>query len=255
MLLGLAAILTLVLISGVLWHLVWRLYTVARWFARQGIRGPPYRFVVGSLLEMKRMLVAARANFTLDTGCHDYTSLIFPFFRRWVSDYGKTFLYWLGPIPVLCSTDMEIVQQVLGDRSDLFQKDYIYPSLEGIFGNGVGFANGDDWKRHRRVAYQVFNHENLKLLPAMTSQVTRKMIQQWCIQIEKSEMHQAEIDVSRGIDELTLGVIERVIFGNKYYKEAKEAFVAFKELQKLAAYAFSDPPVPGFRYIYIVSAC
>uniref|UniRef100_A0ACD6AEY6 Uncharacterized protein n=1 Tax=Avena sativa TaxID=4498 RepID=A0ACD6AEY6_AVESA len=249
MLLGLAAILTLVLISGVLWHLVWRPYTVARCFARQGIRGPPYRFLVGSLLEMKRMLLAERANFTLDTGCHDYTSLISPFFRTWVSDYGKTFLYWLGPIPAICSTDMEMVQQVLGDRSDLFQKDYLNPSLEVIFGKGVGFVNGDDWKRHRKVVYQVFNHENLKSLSSMTLEGTQKMIQQWCIQTEKGERHQAEIDVRLDLEELTIGLIERVVFGKNRYKEAREAFLAGKELQKLAVYAFSDPPVPGFRYL------
>ena len=85
----LAAILILWLISRSLWHLVWRPYAVAGWFERQGIRGPPYRFVLGSLWEMKQMLVAERTKAPLDISSHDYTSRINPFFHKWAADYGK----------------------------------------------------------------------------------------------------------------------------------------------------------------------
>jgi PHYB activation tagged suppressor 1 len=89
MVLSVAAALAVLLVSRALWHLVWRPYTVGRWFERQGIRGPPYRLVVGSLLEMRRMLIARRAQAPLDPGCHDYTSLAMPFFHKWASDYGR----------------------------------------------------------------------------------------------------------------------------------------------------------------------
>lgn len=244
-----AAILTIFLIPRAIWHLVWRPYTVTRWFERQGIRGPPYRLVVGSLLEIKRMMVAGRAKAPLDTGCHDYTPLAIPFFHKWFSDYGKTFLYWLGPIPAICSSDIELVKQMLEDRTDLFPKDYLNPSLEIIFGKGVVFANGDDWKRHRKVVNPIFHLDNLKSVQAIASEGAQKMIEQWCAQIEKQgDGHQAEIDMARCSEELTVEVIERVIFG-KTYREVREAFVAGKELQKLAFYALSDPPIPGFRYV------
>lgn len=88
----LAAVLTLLLISRhcarALWHLVWRPYAVARWFERQGIRGPPYRFAVGSLPELRRMLVAGRRK-ALDARSHNYISAVQPFFQKWASDYGK----------------------------------------------------------------------------------------------------------------------------------------------------------------------
>uniref|UniRef100_A0ACD6APJ3 Uncharacterized protein n=1 Tax=Avena sativa TaxID=4498 RepID=A0ACD6APJ3_AVESA len=245
----LAAILAISLISTrALWHLVWRPCTVARCFARQGIQGPPYRFLTGSVWEIRRMLVAGREKGPLATGCHDYTSLVNPFFHKWVSYYGKTFLYWIGPIPAICSTDMELVKQVLEDRTGLFQKEYLNPSLEGILGNGVISANGDDWRRHRRIVYPIFNHENLKSLFAMVWDGTQNMIEQWLTQIEKGDGHQTQLNMRPCSEELTLGIIEQVIFGKKY-KEAREAFAAGKELQKLAVYAFADPPVPGFRYL------
>ncbi|VAI35252.1 unnamed protein product [Triticum turgidum subsp. durum] len=242
----LAAILILWLISRSLWHLVWRPYAVAGWFERQGIRGPPYRFVLGSLWEMKQMLVAERTKAPLDIGSHDYTSRVNPFFHKWAADYGKTFLYWLGPTPTIYSTDLELVKQVLEDKTELFQKDYLNPILERIFGKGLVTTNGDDWKRHRRVVYPIFNHESLKSVSAMTREGTQKMIAQWCNQIEKGDGHQAEIDMRCYAEELTLGVIEQVIFGQNS-KESREVFVAGKEGQKLAVYAFADPQIPGFR--------
>ncbi|KAM3259399.1 hypothetical protein ACQJBY_050929 [Aegilops geniculata] len=244
----LAAILTLWLISRSLWHLVWRPYAVAGWFERQGIRGPPYRFVLGSLWEMKQMLISERTKVPLDISSHDYTSRVNPFFHKWAADYGKTFLYWLGPVPTIYSTDLELVKQVLEDRTELFQKDYLNPSLERIFGNGLLTTNGDDWKRHRRVVYPIFYHENLKSVSAMTRESTQKMIAQWCNLIEKGDGHQAEIDMGCYAEELTLGVIERVIFG-AHYKEAREVFAEGKEIQKLAVHAFADPRIPGLRSI------
>lgn len=85
-------------------------------------------------------------------------------------------------------------------------------------------------------------------MSAMVSEGTRQMMQRWCNQIQKSNDYQAETDMRRDSDELTLGVIARVIFGQDY-KEAWEVFVALKELQALAVYAFVDPPIPGFRYL------
>ncbi|XP_044949023.1 cytochrome P450 709B2-like [Hordeum vulgare subsp. vulgare] len=242
----LSATVVLLLISRALWYLVWRPYAVAWRFERQGIRGPPYKFVVGSMWDIKQMLVARRAKGPLDIGSHNYTSRVSPFFHKWTSDYGKTFLYWLGPTPAICSTDTELVKQVLDDRTNLFQKDYLNPSMETIFGKGLLTTNGDDWKRHRRIVYPIFNQEKLKSVSAMTSEDTQKMIEQWCTQIEKGN-GQAETDMRCCSDDLTLGVIERVIFGENC-KEAREVFIAGKEGQKLAVYAFADPPIPGFRY-------
>uniref|UniRef100_A0ACD5Y6Y0 Uncharacterized protein n=1 Tax=Avena sativa TaxID=4498 RepID=A0ACD5Y6Y0_AVESA len=239
-----AAILAISVISRSLWHLVWRPYTVARWFQRQGIRGPPYRIVVGSLLEMRRMNDAGRAakGSPANAQCHDYTSLVAPFFHKWASDY--------GPVPALCSTDMELLKQVLDDRTDLFQKDYLNPVLEIITRKGLLTASGDDWKRHYKVIGHIFKQDNLKSVSAVAREGTQKMIEQLCAKIESSSGgHQAEIDdMTRYSEELATGTIEQVIFG-KSYKETREVFVAGKEVQKLAAYALSDPSIPGYRYL------
>uniref|UniRef100_A0ACD5Z0W4 Uncharacterized protein n=1 Tax=Avena sativa TaxID=4498 RepID=A0ACD5Z0W4_AVESA len=218
-----------------LWYLVWRPYAVARWFREQGIQGPPYRLVVGSLPEFRRLLISGRG-YALDAGCHDYASLVHPYFQKWASDYGRTFLYWFGPIPAICSTDMELVKQVLADRTHLFQKDYLNPKFEIIFGKGLIFANGDDWKRHRRVVHPIFNHEKLV------------MMERWFAKMKKGNGHQVEIDIARDFRELTVTVIGRMIYG-KNYEDAWGVMQLLWEVQSLAISSFLDPPIPWFRYL------
>ena len=79
---------------------------------------------------------------------------------------GKTFLFWIGPIPAFFSTDLHLVKQVLADRTGLYQKDFLIPVLNFLFGNGVVFINGDDWKRHRKVVLPAFTHDKIKVTRA-----------------------------------------------------------------------------------------
>uniref|UniRef100_A0ACD6AF04 Uncharacterized protein n=1 Tax=Avena sativa TaxID=4498 RepID=A0ACD6AF04_AVESA len=230
-----------------LWYFVWRPYAVSRWFRRQGIEGPPYKLVVGSLAECRRLLIFGRAN-ALDAGCHNYVSLVQPFFQKWASDYGKTFLYWLGPIPAICSTDMELVKQVLGDRTYLFQKDYLTPKFEIILGKGLVLVNGDDWKRHRRVVHSVFNQEKLVSMSAIASEYTQQMMERWFAKIKKGNDHQLETDIVCDFDELTLRVIARLIYG-KNYEDAWEILHLLREVRELTISFFLDPPIPWFRYL------
>lgn len=81
---------------------------------------------------------------------------------------GRTFLYWIGPTPAIFSVDLELIKDVLRDRTGLFAKDFMIPVFKLLLGNGLILANGDDWKRHRKVVLPAFNHERIKVgLPAI----------------------------------------------------------------------------------------
>jgi hypothetical protein len=91
---------------------------------------------------------------------------------------GRTFLFWIGPIPAVFSTDLQLIKQVLADRTGLYQKDFLIPVLNSLFGNGVVFINGDDWKRHRKVVLPAFSHEKIKVrsrTPPPTSHIPISM--------------------------------------------------------------------------------
>lgn len=85
-----AALLPLLL--ALWWHLVWRPRAVARSFARQGIRGAPYTFLVGSMLKTKRLVVAGRTGAApMDAGNHDIVPVVLRPLHTWTAEYGKLF--------------------------------------------------------------------------------------------------------------------------------------------------------------------
>ena len=76
---------------------------------------------------------------------------------------GKTFLFWFGALPTLCVADVDLVKQVLAERTGLFPKNYLNANLEVLLGKGLVLVNGEDWKRYRKVVHPAFNLEKLKV--------------------------------------------------------------------------------------------
>ncbi|KAF8697899.1 hypothetical protein HU200_035396 [Digitaria exilis] len=131
-------------------HLVWRPYAVARTFARQGVRGPPYRFFVGNTVEAKAMRTAAVGE-ALDRGSHDIIPRVLPHYHAWASRYGKVFVSWSGTTPTLCAGRLDMVKRVLSDKTGLYVKPDPGPTIMSLLEMGLVFTEGDDWARHRRV--------------------------------------------------------------------------------------------------------
>ncbi|KAF8780752.1 hypothetical protein HU200_001189 [Digitaria exilis] len=133
-------------------HLVWRPYAVARTFARQGVRGPPYRFFVGNTVEAKAMRTAAVGE-ALDRGSHDIIPRVLPHYHAWASRYGKVFVSWSGTTPTLCAGRLDMVKRVLSDKTGLYVKPDPGPTIMSLLEMGLVFTEGDDWARHRRVVH------------------------------------------------------------------------------------------------------
>ena len=77
---------------------------------------------------------------------------------------GKIFLYWFGAVPTICVAEVELVKQVLAERTGrLFPKDYLNANMEALLGKGLVLTNGEDWKRHRKVVHPAFNLDKLKV--------------------------------------------------------------------------------------------
>jgi hypothetical protein len=163
---------------AVLLHLVWRPYAAARAFARQGVRGPAYRFFVGNNDEVKAML-AATSGETLDVSCHDFVPRVMPHYRAWTSRYGRVFLSWFGPKPTLCVGDYDMAKRVLSDRSGLYAKPDPGPGIMSLLGMGLVFTEGDDWVRHRSVVHPAFSMDKLKAMTGAIAACATEVIAAW----------------------------------------------------------------------------
>jgi len=267
-------------------HLVWRPYAITRRFRAQGVRGPEYRFFTGSLGEIKRLrgegaavtldvddhdfipmvqphlrkwiaLYGTSSSVVTDlvAGVLRPSSALERFLGRIVVFLtyeapcvaaGKTFLYWTGARPNVCVTDVNVVRQVLFDRTGLYPKNLMNPHISRLLGKGLVLTDGDDWKRHRKVVHPAFNMDKLKMMTATMSDCARSMMYEWEAQLAKGG--EVEIELSSRFEELTADVISHTAFGSSY-DEGKRVFLAQRELQYLAFSTFFNVQIPALKYL------
>ncbi|KAF8768716.1 hypothetical protein HU200_007274 [Digitaria exilis] len=230
-------------------HLVWRPYAVSRAFAAQGVNGPAYRFFVGNTGETGAMQAAASGE-SLDRGSHDTTTRVMPYVRAWTSLYGKVFLWWSGPRPVLNVGDYDMVKRILSDKSGLYVKPDPGPSIMAMLGNGLIFSEGDVWARHRRVVHPAFAMDKLKMMTGTFEASAREVIVgAWEARVEAAATtKEATVEVGEQFTELTADVISHTAFGSSY-RQGKEVFMAQRELQFMAMASMNKVHVPGLEYV------
>jgi PHYB activation tagged suppressor 1 len=88
----------------VLW---WRPRRVEEHFARQGIRGPPYRFFIGCVREMVALMVAASAKpMPPPYRSHNVLPRVLAFYHYWRKIYGAS---PSSPCPAPTYTDTHVL--------------------------------------------------------------------------------------------------------------------------------------------------
>ncbi|KAJ3696621.1 hypothetical protein LUZ61_000326 [Rhynchospora tenuis] len=244
---GSILVIILSLLLRVLLNHLWRPYVITKWYREQGIHGPKYKFIYGCYEEIMKLTSSAK-EIKMDINSHDFTPRVFPHFLKWMSAYGKTFLFWYGPIPQIFISDMELVKQVLSDKAGFFLKADTLPAFEALLGKGLVLTNGLDWARHRRILSPAFTTDKLKRMTRKMTECTRTMIEGWENRIEQDQKRQIEIDLNDQFLELTADVISHTAFGSSFI-EGKEVFSAQKELLVLAFESILNATYPGFDYL------
>jgi cytochrome P450 len=84
--------------------------------------------------------------------------------EKWCRRYGPTYRFDLGPRRVVVFADAETINTVLRDRPDGFRRwSEIQTISEEMWGTaGVFAAEGDDWRRQRRLAVTALNSNHLQ---------------------------------------------------------------------------------------------
>ncbi|KAJ1274632.1 hypothetical protein BS78_05G076200 [Paspalum vaginatum] len=201
---------------AVLVRLAWRPHAVTRPFARQGVRGPPYRFFLGNTGEFRAMWAAAAScGATLDRSSHDIVPLLMLHLHAWTSRYGKVFLWWRGSTPVLSLGHYDMVRLVLA--SDKAGGHFVKP---------------------------------VRMMAGVMAACTGEVVRAWAAVVAAASGGEgAVVEVGRCFRELTADVISRTAFGSSY-RQGKEAFLAQRELLLDAMAAMDDGVrVPGVQYV------
>uniref|UniRef100_A0A0D9V195 Cytochrome P450 n=1 Tax=Leersia perrieri TaxID=77586 RepID=A0A0D9V195_9ORYZ len=230
----------------VLW---WRPRRVEDHFARQGIRGPRYRFMVGCVREMVALMVAASAKpMPPPYRNHNVLPRVLAFYNHWKKIYGSTFLIWFGPTARLAVGEPELIREVLMARADRFDRYESHPMVRQLEGEGLVSLRGDKWAHRRRVLTPAFHLDNLRLLLPCVGRTVVDMADKWRAMADADVSGEVEIDVSDWFQVVTEDAITLTAFGRSY-EDGKVIFKLQAQLMAFASEAFRKVFIPGYRFL------
>jgi len=132
-------------------------------------------------------------------------------FEKYRKEHGPTFMFYFGGTRrTLVTTDPEIIQHVLKDNQNNYNKSDIQVKRMAEFqGQGLLNSHGEYWLKQRRLLSKGFTHSHLtKLLPIQTD-----VLNDFMIAFEKHAI-KGSIDIHHEMVKFTLRSIGKSLFGN-----------------------------------------
>ncbi|MCO5606508.1 hypothetical protein L7F22_060696 [Adiantum nelumboides] len=136
-----------------------------------------------------------------------------------IQQHGKMFYVKFGKVVSLVVLDPLIVQQLLTQNADCYEKGLFVRALE-ILGNGVFSASGSEWMDQRQLLGHCFIMRELKDHFETIKEAAKHQVECW------SALETEVVDVHKLSLELTLGLICQVAFGEII--EEKTAIMIFE---------------------------
>ncbi|XP_074360469.1 cytochrome P450 734A1-like [Apium graveolens] len=233
------------LVKVMIIRLWWRPRMIEQHFSKQGIRGPPYQFLLGNAMEIGSLMINA-SSMAFPPFSHNILPRVLSFYHHWKKIYGATFLVWFGSTGRLTVADPELIREIFCSKSELYEKIQAHRLIKQVEGEGLLSLNGDKWAQHRKIITPAFHMDKLKLLiPAVSSSVM-EMSENWLPELSKSV--EVEIEVSKWYQALTGKIVTRTTFGSSY-KEGTAIFKLQAQQTVLASQALQRVFIPGYRFL------
>uniref|UniRef100_A0ACD5YQ18 Uncharacterized protein n=1 Tax=Avena sativa TaxID=4498 RepID=A0ACD5YQ18_AVESA len=232
-------------LADALW---WRPRRLEAHFAAQGVRGPPYRFLLGSVKEMVGLMVEAASKPMSPPTSHNALPRVLAFYHYWRKIYGPTFLIWFGPTPRLTVAEPELIREIFLTRADAFDRYQAHPIVRQLEGDGLVSIHGDKWALHRRALADAFYPDNLNRLVPHVGRSVAALAEKWREMAATGGNGEVEVDVAEWFQEVTEEAITRVTFGSSY-NDGRSVFAMQNQLMAFASEAFSKVLVPGYRFM------
>ncbi|KAB1209461.1 Cytochrome P450 72A15 [Morella rubra] len=147
-------------VGRVSYSIWWKPKSLERGIQRQGIRGTPYKPMIGDMKELVRAIIEAWSKPIYLT--HQIVPRVDLFTLDIVQKYGKISMFWAGTTPRLIIMEPEQMKEVLSNKLGHFQKPPLNPLIL-ILTKGLTTLEGEQWAKHRKIVNPAFHQERLKL--------------------------------------------------------------------------------------------
>ena len=125
-------------------------------------------------------------------------------FRRWASEYGDVFYYRAAWLHVYFLNRPDLIEYVLVRNPQNFRKDHVVQNSRWLLGAGLLTAEGDAWKRQRRVIQPAFSRDRIADYARYMTDSAEQMLASW--------KAGTVVDIHQEMMSLTLRVIVRALF-------------------------------------------
>src|ERR1700759_4290313 len=82
-------------------------------------------------------------------------------YRQWAAEYGDIFYYRAAWLHVYFLNRPDLIEYVLVRNPHNFLKDRVVQNSRWLLGTGLLTAEGDDWKRQRRLIHPAFSRDRI----------------------------------------------------------------------------------------------
>ncbi len=131
--------------------------------------------------------------------------------EQWCEDFGPVFKLRLGRRRVVVVGDHALIAAALRDRPDGFRRTKRFEKIwteMGLIG-GVFGANGEDWKRQRRMVMASFDPAHVKSYFPSLRRVAQRLVARW----QEAARSGATIDLQADLMRYTVDTIAGLAFG------------------------------------------
>ena len=159
------------------------------------------------------------------------------FFQNIALQYGDIVCYRPAPEPAYLLNHPDYIRHVLVDNNRNYSKDTRSNQIFGkVAGQGLITAEGETWRKQRRMMQPSFHHLRIEQLDGMIVEVAQSMLDRWQVAFEANQ----PIDIAREMAALTLTVTTRALFGVDLGEDARK----LGEIINRAANYFEKPSHP-----------
>jgi cytochrome P450 len=127
--------------------------------------------------------------------------------ESWARTYGDVFRFRIGARRIMAVADPHMINAVLRDRPDRFLRTSRLVEIGQEMGlTGVLFANGEEWRRQRRMVMSAFDPGHVRrYFPALVD-VTRRLHRRWLAAAERGDAIPLQSDLMRYTVDVTAGL-------------------------------------------------